>query len=256
MYSIKKIIYTIWDLLTFKSGRTRKISGFEIRLPLRYARYYNDGYEKDTFEFFENIVKPNDTILDIGAHIGLFSVFFSKKLSEKGKVICFEPTLGTFQILEETIKLNKLTNCKSVNAAIAEKSGTLSFNLTSKDGEGSNANSLVKTERSMNTTEVKVYSIDDFRRKEKLNIDVLKIDVEGYELNVLLGAKETFLTDKPSGILALHPESIAKLGQSLDQIWDLMQSYNCVIEYHGTPISKTEFCSKELLFDVEFKCVK
>ncbi|MDZ4664883.1 MAG: FkbM family methyltransferase [Bacteroidota bacterium] len=243
-------------MITLKKGRSRLINGFSIRLPIRYYRYYNNGYEKDTFNYFEKIINPNDTVLDIGAHIGLFSVYFSKKLSKKGRVICFEPTPGTFQILEKTVELNNLPNCTLVNAAIADKSGMLNFNLTSKNGEGSNANSLVQIERTVNVTEVKVFSIDDYRRAEKLKINILKIDVEGYELNALRGAEETFIHDKPSGILALHPKSIKKLGQSLEQIWDLLEKYKCHIQHQGKSILKDEFCSKELLFDVEFKSTK
>jgi FkbM family methyltransferase len=254
MSAIKENIYRVLDLVTFRRGSLRHINGFSIRLPLRYARYYENGYEQDTFSYFEKCIRPNQTILDIGAHIGLYSVFFSKKLQGTGRVICFEPTPGTFAILRNTVQLNALKNCTLVNAAIAEKSGTLKFNLTSKDGEGSNANSLVQTERSVNSTEVKVYSIDDYCREENLKIDVLKIDVEGYELNALIGAEETFKNDKPVGILALHPASIKQLGQSLEQIWDLLLTYGCKIEFQGKPISKTEFCSKKELFDVEFKC--
>jgi FkbM family methyltransferase len=250
---MKESLYKVLDILTLKRGSLRQINGFDIRLPLRYARYYEDNYERDTFGFFEKNIKPNQTILDIGAHIGLYSVFFSKKLKNTGKVICFEPTPGTFSILKQTVELNHLENCKLVNAAIADKSGIMKFNLTTADGEGSNANSLVRTERSVNSTEVKVFSIDEYRRSEELRIDVLKIDVEGYELNALKGAKETFLTDKPIGILALHPESIKQLGQSLEQIWDLLEEYKCQVEFKGKAMSKDQFCSNKLLFDVEFK---
>lgn len=253
MSFFKESIYKILSVV-FPNGRSRSINGYTIRFPLRYYRYYEENYEEDTFKYFESCIKPNDTILDIGAHIGLFSAFFSKKLNDTGKVICFEPTPTTFQILKSTVKLNALNNCTAVNAAIADKSGVLTFNLTSKDGEGSNANSLVQTEKSVNSTEVKVFSIDDYRRQEKLKINILKIDVEGYELNALIGAKETFELDKPCGILALHPSSIRSLGQSLEQIWDKMNDYKCEIQFKGKPIARTEFCSKEQLFDVEFKC--
>jgi FkbM family methyltransferase len=253
--ALKEYIYKVLDIITFKRGSARYINGFKIRMPLQYARYYEDDYESNTFKFFEKSIQPHQTILDIGAHIGLYSVFFSKKLGDTGKVICFEPTPRTFSILKQTANLNALTNCVLVNAAIAERSGILKFNLTSEDGEGSNANSLVKTERSVNSTDVKVYSIDDYRREQKLKIGVLKIDVEGYELNALKGAKETFQNDKPLGILALHPASIKQLGQTLEQIWDLLAVYKCKVEIHGKPVSKEEFCANELLFDVEFKCI-
>lgn len=244
------------DLVTLKKGSQRKINGLDIRFPLRYAKYYESDYEKETFDFFGKNIAPDHTVLDIGAHIGLYSVFFSKRISGNGRVICFEPTPGTFAILQQTVQLNQLGNCTLVNAAIAEKSGTLKFNLTTHNGEGSNANSLVRTDRTVNAVDVKVYSIDDYRCAEKLKIDVLKIDVEGYELNALKGAKETFERDKPLGILALHPAAIKQLGQTLGQIWDLLVDYKCTVAYHGKPISKDEFCSKELLFDVEFKCAK
>jgi FkbM family methyltransferase len=253
--SAKEKIYKILGFV-FKKGIPRNINGFEIRFPVRYYRYYEENYEKETFSYFNECIKPGQTIFDIGAHIGLFSVFFSKKLNGTGKVICFEPTPSTFGILKQTVAFNHLANCIAVNAAIAEKSGTLKFNLTSKDGEGSNANSLVETGQSVNATEVSVFSIDDYRRNHKLKIDILKIDVEGYELNALMGAKETFENDKPMGILALHPSSIKKLGQSLEQIWDLLETYRCEVKFQGKPITRQEFCSRDLLFDVEFKSLK
>jgi FkbM family methyltransferase len=253
--SVKERIYKVLGFV-FKKGILRNINGFAIRFPIRYCRYYEEDYEKETFNYFNACIKPDQTIMDIGAHIGLFSVFFSKKLNGTGKVICFEPTPSTFEILKQTVAFNHLNNCIAENAAIAEKNGTLRFNLTSEDGEGSNANSLVETDHSVNATEVNVFSIDDYRRTHKLKIDLLKIDVEGYELNALIGAKETFENDKPMGILALHPSSIKKLGQSLEQIWDLLETYKCEIKFQGRSMTRREFRSRDVLFDVEFKCLK
>jgi len=254
---MKKIIHSVFyyllDIFTFQKGVPRNINGFVVRFPAQWSRYYLGNYEKDSFSFFKKEIKKNNTILDIGAHIGLYSSPFAELTGEDGKVFCFEPTPSTFNILKKTIELNKHKNVQAVNAAISDKSGTITFNLTSDDGEGSNANSIVEINRAKNNLEVRAYSIDDFRQQYRLKIDVLKIDVEGAELLALKGAKKTFELDFPIGILALHPENIKQFGHSLEQIWEQLILYNLQIHHNGKPISKNTFCEHTLLFDVEFK---
>ena len=255
-YNMKKIIHSIFypllDLVTLHKGVPRNINGFIVRFPARWSRYYLGNYEKETFEFFNKNIKKGNTVLDIGAHIGLYSSPFAEMVGEDGKVFCFEPTPSTFDILKKTIELNKHQNIKSINAAIDENSGSIRFNLTSQNGEGSNANSIVAIDRSVANVDVKAYSIDDFRKENKLKIDVLKIDVEGAELSALRGAKETFISDRPLGILALHPNNINEFGHSLNEIWKCFEDYKLKILYQGKEISKENFCNKTLLFDVEF----
>jgi FkbM family methyltransferase len=254
--SMKKIInrffYALIDFLTLYKGVPRNINGFKVRFPARWSRYYLSDYEKETFEFFKKNIRKGNTVLDIGAHIGLYSSPFAEMVGAQGSVFCFEPTPSTYGILKKTMQLNKHRNVKGVNAAISETSGTITFNLTSKNGEGSNANSIVSIDRSVTNVEVKAISIDDFRKENKLKINVLKIDVEGAELSALKGAKETFMQDRPLGILALHPSNIIEFGHSLEGIWKCLEEYKLKIFYQGQPISKDDFCNNELLFDIEF----
>jgi FkbM family methyltransferase len=251
---IKELVYFLYDLITWKTGYKRTINNLQLKFPVRYARYYENDYEKDAFSFYNKKIKEGDVVFDIGAHIGLFTVLFSKLVGNKGQVYVFEPTKETFKILEQTVQLNEINNCKLINAAVTKESGDVFFNLTSKSGEGSNANTLVKTERGVKTVKVNAWSIDDFRRKYNLKVNVLKIDVEGAELDALIGAKETFLNDKPIGVLALHPSSIVANAQSLEEIWKLLKTYGCNIYYKGSDINEVTFCEKKELFDVEFEC--
>ncbi|MFL5763457.1 MAG: FkbM family methyltransferase [Bacteroidia bacterium] len=255
MQLIKNTLYALADLLTFYKGIPRNVNGFKVRFAPKWSRFYESDYEKDTFDFFRNNIRKGDTILDIGAHIGLYSSPLAELCGDTGKVFCFEPTPGTFSILKQTIRLNKQENVKAIHAAISDKSGTIGFNLTSSDGKGSNANSIVETDRAQNSIEVPAFSIDDFRKQNRLTINVLKIDVEGAELSALLGAKETFLCDRPCGILALHPANIRSFGHSLAEIWDCLQHYQLQVTYKGKTIDADFFCKQELLFDVEFKPV-
>jgi FkbM family methyltransferase len=249
----KDIFYFFINVFTLFKGVRRTINGGSVVFPAKWSRYYNDGYEKGSFDFFRKCIKQGDTVLDIGSHIGVYSVYFASMVGEKGKVYCFEPTPSTFLILNKTIKLNKLTNTYAINAAISDKSGSIRFNLTTLDGEGSNANSMVAIERTNNHLNISSFSIDDFRKQNGLNINVLKIDVEGAELLALKGAKETFMYDKPCGILALHPQNIIDFNHSLKQIWECLMEYNLKVIYKGSEILMDEFCSQNDLFDVEFK---
>ena len=116
--------------------------------------------------------------------------------------------------------------------------------------EISNANSLVKTERSRKEIEVNVTSIDDFAEERSLSIDCMKIDVEGAELDVLRGAKQTFLRSRPVVRLGLHPPFIAQNQQTLEEIWEVITSYQLTVEFGGSKVGKTWFCSQTDLFDV------
>lgn len=250
---MKKIIYNLLDIVTFGKGITVKMNGFSFKMPSRWFRYYQDGYEKETFSFIKNTIKEGQTVLDIGAHIGLYANPFSNLVGNKGKVFCFEPTNSTFKVLEQTIQLNQLNNVLPIHAAISDKKEILTFHLTSIDGEGSNANSIVQQDENPNSIKVQAYSIDTFRAEKDLKIDFLKIDVEGVEALALIGAKETFKKDKPSGVLALHPDMIKRNGNSLEEIWDLLLIYGCSVFFEKKIIDKQWFIQQANLFDVEFK---
>ncbi len=75
----KKIYYFLLELVTFGRGVKVKINGFQLKLPSKYYRNFPDGYENDNFEFFAKNTPSNAVVLDIGAHIGLYAVFFCKK---------------------------------------------------------------------------------------------------------------------------------------------------------------------------------
>lgn len=250
---LKSIFYSTLDIITFRRGVTRTINGFKIKFDAPWSRYYESDYEKDSFAFFKTNINQGDVILDIGAHIGLYSVILANLTGESGKVYCFEPTPSTFKVLNKTIELNKLKNVMPINCAISNTSEKIRLNLTTENGEGSNSNSIVNFGTFQNSIEIDAYSIDDFRFAHQLKIDVLKIDVEGIELNALKGARQTFLIDRPKGVLALHPENILQFGHTLEEIWEILLEYKMSVFFKSSPITKIDFCSQSLHFDVEFR---
>lgn len=254
--AFKKAYYFLLNTVTFGSGVTVSINNFKLKLPTKYHRLFPRDYESSSFNFFEKNLKPGSTILDIGAHIGLYSVFFAKK--SKGHVYSFEPTPDTASVLRKTIEINKLQDYVTVvPAAVADKAGTATFYI-SKTEEIATGNSLVDVDFGENYKrdggyEVEVVSIDDFVQKNNLQPSVLKIDAEGVELEVLRGAKNTFSTFRPAGILGVHPFAYTNKAATLGEIWDLLKEYQLIIQKDGKAITKEEFCSNEdFVFDIEF----
>jgi FkbM family methyltransferase len=249
---LKKIIYRLLDIITFGKGIKRTFEGNTIRMPTRYYRYFPKGYEKDNFLFINKHLRPGMTILDIGAHIGLMSIPFSKRTGPEGKVFAFEPTPTTVRVLEKTVKLNGGSNVSIEPYALSHKKGKLTFHIS--ENEVDNSNSLVnnkRTDRMENAIEVDVSTIDDIVREKGLErIDFIKIDVEGAELQVLKGGDQTISKFRPPMILSIHPDSIKNFGDSQTEIWDYLKQHGYSIIVDGEEAERKKFSEKKELFEV------
>ena len=250
---MKKIIYAIIDFILLGRGILINISGFKLRIPVRYHKYFESNYELNNINFINNYVKEGHIVIDIGAHIGLLTTILAKKTGENGRVYSFEPTPGTYALLEKTIKINHIENIVSpVKAAISDSVKKTVFFIT--DIEGHNSNSLVNNKRvdgKETGIEVALFSLDYFAEQNKLkHLDFIKIDAEGAELKVLKGANEIMESYTPLIILALHPSSIKNFGDSLSDIWEFIVSKNYQVFLNNTEIDKSFFISQVNLFDV------
>jgi FkbM family methyltransferase len=119
--------------------------------------------------------------VDIGANVGA-TVVVAALLRPDLRIIAFEPVPSNFRFLEQNITANDITNCTLVNAAVGEHPGEL---LMNDNGPWS----LIGA----GTTRVKVVTLDDYfiANPQISSIGLLKVDVEGYEPNVIFGAKQT-----------------------------------------------------------------
>lgn len=249
MSLLKDTAYKALDAVTLGRGVARTIGGEKIRFPARWSRYYESDYEPETFRFFRENVRVGNTVLDIGGHIGLFAVVTGRLVGREGKVFSFEPTPFTRSVLQEVVVLNGCSETVEVRGeAVSSEGGVTTFFDT---GERiSNANSLVKTDLSKAEIRVPTISVDEFAAERKLKIDCLKIDVEGAELDVLRGARNTFRSDKPVARLGLHPPFIIQNGETLDEIWDLLMEYELDVIFEKELMTRDRFCSRDELFDV------
>lgn len=147
-------------------------------------------------EFCKREIKKGDTIIDAGANIGYFTLFFSKLVGEEGKVIAFEPDPTNFDILKKNIKLNGITNVELVKKGISNRNE--SMKLYKSDVSG--GHSLIKNEWGKEFTTIQTVTLDDYFNDQK--IDLIKIDVEGFELEVIEGGTKLFNNNKKIKIIS------------------------------------------------------
>lgn len=159
-------------------------------------------YEESIFKYKhglkflpQNIIKSlnNKDFLDCGAYNGDSALMFVRDYNPKN-VYSFEPILSNYNSLLENIKLNNLKNVIPINKGVGEKSGILNFyslDISSYVSETGN-------ER------IDVVSIDEFVSENNLSVGLIKMDVEGYELEVLKGAKRTIKEFKPVLLIGIY----------------------------------------------------
>jgi len=247
-----KPIYSFLETITFGHGLPKTINGVNVKLPAKYIRYFPGNYEKDNFDFLKSSCGEAAMILDIGAHIGLFSTVAAKIAGPYGKVFAFEPAPATIPVLQQTIRINELGRAViPVNQAMGKEVGKLTFYVS--DDEADNSNSLIsyKEDRKLNGVEVEVNTIDNFVMTKKLSkVNFIKIDVEGAEYDTLLGGRQVLKKYKPHVIVAIHPEPIEKKGDKLEDIFDLIDDLRYDIICNGKFITKEQFCSNRELIDL------
>ena len=157
-------------------------------------------YEQETCDFIkkslDNVENPG--FVDIGANIGLISIYMLKKIP-KIKIYAFEPSPHQNMLFEKTIKENYLEDkIKLFKVALGEEDGEATFfahNSANCSGDG-----FKDTGRGGNTKEIKVEttSLDSWCNKNNSpKIDLIKIDTEGAELYILMGAKEAIIKNSP-----------------------------------------------------------
>jgi FkbM family methyltransferase len=145
----------------------------------------------------EQLVRPHMTVLDVGANIGYYALMFVSLLEGKGQVICLEPDPNNLDELRRNVASNSLDHKVTIRPVAA---GEFDGNVRFEAG----ANGRVASDGSITVSVVRIDSLGFDK------LDVLKIDVEGYEASVLKGAQETLKRDRPTIFLELHPRLLTQ----------------------------------------------
>lgn len=169
-------------------------------------------YEPHTTMVALAALRPGDIALDIGAHVGYFAMLFRLAVGAGGRVFAFEPLAATYRRLLHNVMVNGYTNVLPLPLAVAGQVGTADFHLN-LENEG--ASSLVSTAGPV-VGPVQVITLDSlFRENLDIRPRLMKIDVEGAEMDVLLGAANWFDRQGPDlVILEINRGALANDGAS------------------------------------------
>jgi FkbM family methyltransferase len=182
-------------------------------------RVFKRGQDVAEILLLRNLVRPGDTILDIGANIGFYSRLFSVLVGPSGKVYSFEPDETNFIHLHENV--SGLLNVEPVKQAVAEKSGLLKL-YTSRMLNVDHR--TYKIDDYAEEKEIVATSVDDFV-EGRFRVNLIKIDIQGFEVFALRGMKRTLEENEDIIILAeLWPYGLRKAGCSCRTMMDFLST--------------------------------
>jgi FkbM family methyltransferase len=150
------------------------------------------NYEMNEAKLFKNIVKAGMTVVDIGAHIGYYTLLASRQVGVSGKVYAFEPNPTNFNLLLRNIKLNHINNVVAVNKAVSNTNDSRKLFIDKKKFSGSHSLAVnnLETDDKAESIIVETMTLDSYFDDTK--IDLIKIDAQGAEGLILEGGYKTF----------------------------------------------------------------
>lgn len=205
---------------------------YEHCYPVYYPLYtawkaFSDRRER---RLFRQLIQPGMTVVDVGANIGIYTRYFSRLAGPRGQVHAFEPAPPNFKRLHENAC--HLSNASLNHAAVGDHRGTIKLyfsdemnvdHRTFDSGDG------------RQSIDVPVLSLDDYFPLGQ-GVDLIKIDVQGYELSVLLGARRILSENRDIKILMeFWPYGLSKASVAPSDVIELLKSLGFSIRTTSDP---------------------
>jgi FkbM family methyltransferase len=189
--------------------------------------YYTGTYEKGSLAIMKQLLRKGDCFVDVGANIGLMSLYASKLVGTKGKVWAFEPNPDTALILEMNIRINNATNIELSRYAVGKNPGKALIYDRWDSNRGSA--SLIKPEGETASHEIEVTTLSEFFKKkikEGGNLPkLLKLDIEGFELEALKGALDLLNSNQaPMLIVECSQQRENTFGKGTDPLYEFLRN--------------------------------
>jgi FkbM family methyltransferase len=197
-------------------------------LPEGNTFYYYGYCEANLTNFFTRYTQEGMVCMDVGAHVGIYSMLFSELTGKKGSVHSFEPTPWTFELLKENTK--KLSNVHINNNAIAETKRTLIF---ADYGPGYGAYNSAHSggapalDKQPDISQIDSISLDNYCSQNSIIPNIIKIDSEGFEFEVLSGAKSLLLDyNKQRPLVTIEVANGEEWADNRNKAFAFLQSAN------------------------------
>lgn len=172
------------------------------------------------------LLESDSVVIDIGAHIGLYTVFFAKIVSA-GKVHAFEPNPGAFMKLQRHAEINECDNIVLNNLALGEQSKTVTLQVPEgRTGSATLSEHLEVTPEVGDTISVPVIRLDDYLSGEDIeHVNLIKLDAEGYEPFVLRGATSTLQQHRPLILMEVNSLALQRHGWTSQELLNSLASF-------------------------------
>ena len=208
VYPVRALLrFLVWKLI-----RLLKFQNLKIKFWKNHYFYINhDSFQSmwlmynyivdwEEFLFIHYYLRTNSIVFDIGANMGFYTILMSRSIGELGQIHSFEPDSKNFQRLSQNISINQFKGqFIQNNDAVSQRNGKMKMTV-GFDGE----NHLVESDFSGNSSTINVVCLDEYCIQKGMTlIDFIKIDVEGFELDVLKGALN-LLTRKNINVIQLE----------------------------------------------------
>ena len=220
----------------------------------------NGIYEPMETELIKTIIQKDDIVLDVGAHIGYYTLLMSDLVGINGKVFAFEPESSNFDLLQKNLDINLCNNVVIENKAVSNHSGK-SYLYLSKDNSGMHR--LNQSKYCKEFIETDVITLDSYFFANPLisKIRFVKIDVEGSEFDVLIGMK--LILDKNTDIMIMMefiPSNLLEHGSIPVNVLRFLHD-NCFklyvfVDGKRNEISKPDFKNMDCYDGKSLLCIK
>lgn len=192
--------------------------GLEKDLSIHHIR------ERESTNLFKKELETGANVLDIGSNIGYYALIEAKEVGEKGCVRAIEPVPENFETLEKNVELNQYDNIDCINKAAGSKDTEARI----KKSPSPNRNRIDEKNEYNIVTEVE--TVDSLR--DNIEPEMIRMDVEGYEIEIFKGMENVLKKDSLKLFLELHPRKIENFyGGNIKEIWEKLSENDFKIKY-------------------------
>lgn len=211
---------------------------------LEWYIFFYGIYEPGVIFFLKNFLKHGDVVLDVGANVGIHSLIMGNIVGNGGRVYAFEPHPKIFERLKNNLLLNKMYWIEAINSGLSDVQGETILFAFEGANQGTARLPLFPEEKVANSIQFKI-KLNQIDRWIGLNqikrLNLIKVDVEGHDLHVLEGAKNTISNFRPI-IVFEHNSNFCLASENKVKFDNLvnflkLNSYNIFVVKNKTLIS-------------------
>jgi FkbM family methyltransferase len=210
------------ECASFGRGVAWSVNGAPVRIGARVRHLVAPVTEPEVFEFLRRDIRPGETVLDVGAFLGVYAVFAAQWVGPTGRVVAVEPTPANHRVIRRHARLNGVADRVTlVEAAVGAANGTATLFLHREPY----VNRLGAPDRGgapIGSTRIVVRTIDSLCAELGIVPDLIRMDIQGAELDALRGAGDVIRKGRGRlrMVVEMHPDAWHSMGTDRGAVAD------------------------------------